>query len=66
MAVTMVLVGSILGLVSGITSLFVLNYTLLAALGIWSGTGILTLALALVFAMIPNGQPPHAHDAKIA
>jgi hypothetical protein len=66
MAVTMVLVGSILGLASGLASLFVLDYSLLAALAIWSGTGMLTLGLALVFAMIPNGQPPHAHDAKIA
>jgi amino acid transporter len=66
MAVTMVLVGSVLGLVSGLTSLLVLDFGFLAALAIWSGTGILTLALALVFAMIPRSQPPHARQPKIA
>jgi len=44
----------------------VLDFGLLAALAIWSGTGILTLALALVFAMMPRSQPPHAQDAEIA
>ena len=66
MAVTMVLVGSILGLASGLASFIVLDFGLLAALAIWSGTGILTLALALVFAMMPRSQPPHAQDAEIA
>jgi hypothetical protein len=66
MAITMVLLGSVLGLASGLASLFVLDLGVLASLAIWSGTGIATLVLAMLFALIPGGRPTHPGEARVA
>lgn len=56
MAVIMVLAGGILGFVSGLIALFVLNLGVLISLAIWSGVG-LSFALAGIGLMaLPRPQ----------
>ncbi|MFT4151129.1 MAG: hypothetical protein QM656_13105 [Paracoccaceae bacterium] len=64
MAVILVLAGGALGFVLGILSYALLNLGLLAALAVWSGTGILFLAAGLAASAFPgNPSPRHRPHA---
>ena len=66
MAIIFSLLGGVFGMVWAILSLMFFDASLLAALGIWSATGLGALAVGLALAMIPHrhaqpqGQPETA------
>ncbi len=55
MAIIFSLLGGVFGMVWAILSLMFFDASLLAALGIWSATGLGALAVGLALAMIPRG-----------
>ena len=54
MAAIFIIVGGLVGFASAVASLFLLQATLLTALAIWTGTGLATLILGTIFALLPR------------
>lgn len=54
MAAIFIIAGGVLGFASAVASLFLMETTLLTALAIWSGTGLLTVIVGTAFALMPR------------
>lgn len=54
MAAIFIIAGGVFGFASAIASLVMLDASVLTALAIWSGTGIVALCLGLVVSMVPR------------
>lgn len=54
MAAIFIIAGGLVGFASALASLFLMEATVLTALAIWSGTGLLVLILGLGFALLPR------------
>ena len=57
MAILSLLTGSVVGFVSFLVALFSLDISLLAALGLYSSVGLLTMGFALVALAVPPANP---------
>lgn len=56
MAAIFIIAGGIVGFASGLASLFLMDATVLTALAIWSGSGLLALAVGTAFALMPRRE----------
>ena len=54
MAIVSVFLGGCLGFLSALFSLAILNVSWIAALGLWSGVGLIVAAGILTYAMLPR------------
>ena len=66
MAAIFVLAGGIVGFASGIASLILLDASLLMAIAIWSGVGLLFVGLGLVLALAPRRNAEQAPATRTA
>ncbi len=66
MAVISVILGGCLGFMSALFGLAVLNVSWIAALGLWSGVGLIAAAFVLAYAMLPRRPAQADMGAKHA
>lgn len=65
MAVVLVLGASILGLISAIVSCIFFGFGLLAALALWSGTGIIGTVFGLLLAAVASSRTQCASNPEV-
>ncbi len=66
MAAIFIIAGGIVGFASALASLVLLEASLLLALGIWSGTGLLALGLGIGVALATQRRPRQDSRAQTA
>ncbi len=64
MAAIFVMAGGMIGFISAIVSLTMLKASVLMALAIWSGVGLLAVVVAICFALAPRRLPPQDAEAQ--
>lgn len=66
MGAMFVVMGGIVGCISAVVSFTVLKTSLLMALAIWSGVGLLAAFVVLAIALAPRHTPSSQPDAQAA
>jgi membrane protein implicated in regulation of membrane protease activity len=66
MAIVSVFLGGCLGFLSAMFGLAVLNVSWIAALGLWSGVGLIAAAFVLAYAMLPRRRAQSEMSAEHA
>lgn len=65
MAIVLVLASSFLGFIAAVVGWSVFGLGVLAGIALWSGTGLMGLALGLAMAQLPGtGTPPAASQPQ--
>ncbi|MGV8955647.1 MAG: hypothetical protein ACOH2M_31430 [Cypionkella sp.] len=66
MAVISLILGGTVGFISALIGLVTLDISLLAALGLWSGVGMVVAVALIMMAMTPKLQPDTQRQAREA